>query len=53
MSYVSEFQGESTLPLLFKRAEHKKIARWAILAKEPDCREGAGGRVKEALGSCV
>jgi len=38
---------------LFKRAERKKIARWAILAKEPDCREGAGGRVKEALGRYV
>ena len=22
------------------RAERKKIARWAILAKEPDCRAG-------------
>ena len=36
-------------PYMFKRAERKKIARWAILAKEPDCREGAGGRVEEAV----
>jgi hypothetical protein len=30
------------LPLLFKRAEREEIARWAILAKEPACREGMG-----------
>jgi hypothetical protein len=29
-------------PLLFKRAERQKIAQWAILAKEPACRERAG-----------
>jgi hypothetical protein len=31
-----------TLPLLFKRAEHYETAQWAVLAKEPDCREGLG-----------
>jgi hypothetical protein len=25
---------------LFKRAERQEIARWAILAKEPDCADG-------------
>jgi len=34
------------LPLLFKRAGRKRLARWASLAKEPDCREGDGGRVR-------
>jgi len=32
---------------MFKRAERKKIARWAILAKEPDCREGLGEGLKK------
>jgi hypothetical protein len=42
------------LPLLFKKAEHEKIAWQAILAKEPPCGNGIGkdlGRVKKVLRS--
>jgi hypothetical protein len=36
-----------TPSLRLKRAERYKIAQWAILAKEPACREGDGGWVKK------
>jgi hypothetical protein len=37
--YNIEYKSD-TFPLLLKGAERIKIARWAILAKEPACRAG-------------
>jgi hypothetical protein len=45
--HPSEFQIIGTLPFLFKRAECKEIAWWAILAKDPDCAKELGDGLRK------
>jgi hypothetical protein len=44
-SDITVYQQFTPLPLVL-RGPSVKITRWAILVKEPVCREGVGGRVK-------